>query len=173
MTPSHNKAPYRSVSVGAPLPGFTLRDTSGGSTRLWQFKQRRPVFLAILGDSTTRESRQWLATLAARRPEFDALDVAVLLVLQEPVEQLRATRAALDLPFVMLSDETSDVMKAYLGEPRTPGAAMVAADRYLQCLGVWRAATAHELPALDEPLTLLLAAEQEDCACALPAWPIE
>jgi peroxiredoxin len=156
--------------VGAPLPGFALPDTSGGTTRLWDFKQRRPVLLAFPHAGGCPVCRTWLATLAARRAELADLDVAALVIVTEPVARARELRAALDLPFTVLADEKGATRDVYSLED---GVGLYVADRYLQCLGAWRSPDANGLPALAEPLTLLLAAEQEDCACGLPAWPEE
>lgn len=173
MIPAHAIG-GRAVRVGGPLPGFTLPNTSGDSTRLWNFKQRRPVLLAVLSDGERADARRWLRSLAERRADLDELDAAVLLVLPEPIERLRALQAALGLSFTLLSDESGAVSRLYsAGGEQEICAVMVAADRYLQCLGVWRAPSLDDLPSLEEPLTLLLAAEQEDCGCGLPAWPVE
>lgn len=174
MTPGHTVGGVRALRVGGPLPGFTLPNTAGGSTRLWDFKQRRPVLLAFLRDSDRTGARRWLSSLTERRAELADLDAAVLLVLPEPMERLRAVQSSLDLPFTLLADETGAVTRLYLGGGEDmAGVGMVAADRYLQCLGLWRAASPGDFPSLEEPLTLLLAAEQEDCGCGLPAWPTE
>lgn len=168
MMPARQLGGAQIVSVGAPLPAFTLPNTSGGATRLWDFKQRRPVFLALLQSAESSDYRRWLASLIERRGAFGDLDVAVLLVLPEPIERLRALQTSLDLPYTFLSDERGEVRRRYVVDSAD---AIVVSDRYLQCLGVWQAASVSELPALDEPLTLLLAADQEDCGCGLPAWP--
>lgn len=174
MIPGHMVGGGRTVRVGGPLPGFTLPNTAGGTTRLWEFKQRRPVFLAFLPGGDGTDTRRWLSLLTARRAALADLDAAVLLALPEPVERLRTLQAAADLPFTLLADEDGSVARMYsAGGKRAEGAVMVAADRYLQCLGVWRAPSLADLPPLEEPLTLLLAAEQEDCGCGLPAWPEE
>lgn len=174
MIPAHAIGGGRAVRVGGPLPGFTLPNTAGGSTRLWDFKQRRPVFLAFLPDGARSDTRRWLTSLVERRAQLADLDAAVLLVFPEPMERLRALQASLDLPFTLLSDETGAVTRLYAaGGELTATVTMVAADRYLQCLGLWRARSVGGFPSLEEPLTLLLAAEQEDCGCGLPAWPAE
>ena len=160
----------RAAQVGAPLPGFALPDTSGGTIRLWDFKQRRPVLLALPHAGDCPVCRAWLAALAARRAELADLDAAVLLVLPEPAPRAREVQAALHLPFTPLADEEGALRGAY---GQGDGVGLYIADRYLECLGAWRAPDASGLPALEEPLTLLLAAEQEDCGCGLPAWPEE
>jgi hypothetical protein len=93
-----------------------------------------------------------------------------LIVPPEPLARARELQAALDLPFTLLADEAGATRDVY-GLEGSVG--LYVADRYLQCLGAWRAPDADGLPALAEPLTLLLAAEQEDCGCGLPAWPEE
>lgn len=160
----------RVVRVGAPLPGFALADSSGGTTRLWDFKQRRPIVLAFPHQGECPLCRAWLAALAAHRAALADLDAAVLLVLPESLARAREIQAALDLPFTPLADESGATRDVYGLEG---GVGLYVADRYLHCLGAWRSPDADGLPALAEPLTLLLAAEQEDCGCGLPAWPEE
>lgn len=174
MIPAHTLGTGRTVRVGGPLPGFTLPNTGGGSTRLWNFKQRRPVLLAFVPDGEPEDAHRWFTSLAQRRAELAELDAAVLLTLPQPMERLRALHAAQDLPFTLLADEGGAVTRVYRASGGSDAkVVLVAADRYLQCLGVWRASSVADLPPLEEPLTLLLAAEQEDCGCGLPAWPIE
>lgn len=156
---------------GRPLPGFTLPETGGGTFRLGSLKQRRPVLLAFVHGSECAACRTWLAGLARERAALADLDAAVLIVAPEPVAQLRQLQAQVDLPFTLLADEAGSVAAAYV--PHAGHLALYAADRYLQCLAGWHAPEATGLPPLEAPLTALLAAEQEDCGCGLPAWPEE
>ncbi|MFI5274294.1 MAG: redoxin domain-containing protein [Ktedonobacterales bacterium] len=160
---------------GERLPSFALPSDAGGTVRLWDYKQRQPVLLALLHGAECATCGAWLAARAGARERLDEARVAVVVVAPEPVERLRALRSALELPFALLSDAPERATVAsYLapGEERA-GVALYAADRYGVCLGVWRAADASGLPALDAPLADFALAKQSDCACALPAWDEE
>lgn len=161
-------------AVGRGLPTFTLDDTAGISCRLWDYKQRRPVLLTILRDTRNPLGRRWLARIAAGRRAFDDYCTAVLVVAPEPVERLRELQSALDLPFTLLADPAGVVVGRYLPPESASGRlAVYLADRYLQCLGRWLVREDGDLPALADLAASLALADQDDCACGLPAWPEE
>lgn len=153
---------------GEQLPGFALPSAAGTTVRLWDFKQRRPLLIALTHGADCPACRAWLAALARDRARLDEAQTAVLVLLPEPVERLRALQAALDLPFVLLARDARTT-EAYLPAPGT-GVALYAADRYGECVGAWRATDADALPPLDAPLADLALADQGDCECAIPAW---
>lgn len=172
MTTSNTTDATRLPSVGRGLPTFTLGDTAGVPHRLWDYKQRRPVLLTVLRDTRDPISRRWLTQLAAERRVFDEHCTATLVVAPEPVERLRELQSALDLPYILLSDATGAVVSRYL-PPDSADArlAVYLADRYLQCLGRWLVHEDGDLPVLGELTASLALADQDDCACGLPAWP--
>lgn len=165
-------AAMRLPSVGCAMPTFTLDDTAGVSRRLWDYKQRRPVLLTLLRDTRDPLGREWLARLAACRSALDEYRAAVLIAAPEPMARLRDLQAALDLPFILLADPTGDVVSHYLPPVEYGGRlAIYLADRYLQCLGRWLIREEPDLPAIGELAAALKLADQDDCACGLPAWP--
>lgn len=157
---------------GRSLPMFTLPATTGESVRLWQFKQRRPVLLAVLPAFATSGSRDWLMRLSGERTHLAELDVAVLVIARQPLAQLRQLQAEADMPFTLLADEDGTVTAKYLpAEMGAEAAGVYVADRYLQCLDRWIVADARGLPDPQAMLTPIATADMEDCSCGLPAWP--
>lgn len=153
---------------GGQLPGFALPSAAGTTVRLWDFKQRRPLLIALTHGADCPTCRAWLAALARERARLEEAQAAVLVLVPEPVERLRTLQAELDLPFTLLARDAR-ATAAYLPAPDT-GVALYAADRYGECVGGWHAADADALPPLDAPLADLALADQGDCECAIPAW---
>jgi peroxiredoxin len=161
-------------AVGVSLPAFALPDTSGNVVRLRDFKQRRPVLLAFLRDPASEASRAWLSSLAHERARLDDLRIAVLVIAPSSVEDLRRLQIELDLPFAPpiapLSDAEVAAAEAYLPAETPAPDAIYLADRYNHCLARWLAPDAAQFPPLPRVFTEFAFAEQEDCACGLPAW---
>ena len=155
---------------GQQLPAFALPSAAGATVRLWDFKQRQPVLLALTHGAECPACRAWLAALARERARLDEAQAALLVLAPEPVARLRALQAELDLPFTLLSRD-AHFSAAYLPAPGT-GVALYAADRYGECVGAWHAAEADALPPLDAPLADLALADQGDCECTIPAWDV-
>ncbi len=156
--------------VGESLPAFALADTAGNVVRLRDFKQRRPVLLAFLRAPGAAASRAWLAALAHERARLDELRVAVLVIAPQPTERLRQLQIELDLPFALLADTDGATAAGYLAAGDEAQDALYAADRYNHCLARWLAADASGFPPLAKVFVEFAFAEQEDCACGLPAW---
>lgn len=159
--------------AGEMAPSFTLPDTSGGKTRLFDFRQRQPVLLAFLHASGCPACRAWLTALARRRPRLDELGVAVLVVVPEPIPALRSFATELDLPFHLLSDADGALSTRYGLPGEHPSVAVFALNRYGAVLDAWHADEASALPPMEAPLDSIVFAEMEDCGCGLPAWPRE
>jgi peroxiredoxin len=155
---------------GESLPAFALTDAAGSVVRLRDFKQRRPVLLAFLRDLDSPANREWLARLARERGRLDELRTAVLVVAPAPVERLRRLQTELDLPFALLADADGQTAAAYLPAGDEAPDALYAADRYNHCLARWLAPDASGFPPLAKVFVEFAFAEQEDCACGLPAW---
>jgi peroxiredoxin len=156
---------------GELLPAFALPSAAGGIVRLWDFKQRQPVLLALPHTAECRSCRAWLANLSRVHSRLEEVRAAVLVLVPEPPDRLGAFQRALDLPFMLLASD-APTTAAYLS-PTWGGVALYAADRYGACVGAWHAADADMLPPLDVPLAALSLADQSDCACAIPSWPDE
>lgn len=172
MTSTNRLSASSLPAVGRGLPTFTLRDTAGEARRLWDYKQRRPVLLTVLRDTDDALGHVWLERLAASRSILDEHRVAVLVVASEPVARMRELQSALDLPFTLLADPEGEVAARYLpAAPDAEALAVYLADRYLQCLSRWLVRDESGLPAVDAIAAALALADQDDCACGLPAWP--
>lgn len=154
-------------------PAFALPDTFGGVTRLYDFRQRQPVLLTFLHEPRCPACRAWLAALARRRARLDELGAAVVVVMPEPIAELRTLTMELDLPFRLLADEKGGVAARYGLSSERATVAAFALNRYGHVLHAWHAADAASLPPMDAPLDLIAFAEMEDCGCGLPAWPPE
>lgn len=156
---------------GQQLPTFALPSAAGATVRLWDFKQRQPLVIALTHGADCPTCRAWMAALARERGRLHEAQAAVLVLMPEAPERLRALQTELDLPFTLLSRDARTA-EAYLPAPGT-GVALYAADRYGECVGAWRAADADMLPPLDAPLADLALADQGDCECTIPAWDIQ
>jgi peroxiredoxin len=164
------------IGPGQTMPAFALPDAAGEIVRLKSFKQRRPVLLALLHGSSCPQCRDWLATLAHVQGELADLRVQPLLVVPDDVEQLPALQADTNAPGVLLADPAGELGARFLSgsapSPRAP-VMLIAVDQYSTCLEAWVTDEPGHLPALDDVLATFAFAEQEDCACGLPAWPVE
>lgn len=173
MTTSNTPVERLLPTVGSGLPTFTLRDTESIPRRLWDYKQRQPVLLTVLRATCDPLAREWLARLLAGRRMLDEYAATMLVVAPEPVERLRELQTTLDLPFTLLADPDDAVVDRYLSLASAGGErlAIYLADRYLQCIGRWLVREERDLPPLDDIAAALSLADQDDCACGLPAWP--
>lgn len=161
---------------GLLAPAFALPDVGrladAELVRLRAWRQRRPVLLALLPLAASEQRVAWLRALTARRADLDDAQAVTLTI----AEGDRATVGALwrraDTPFPLLADADGATLVAYLGADATlPALALV--DRYSVLLALLPAATADTAPDLDAALREFAFADQEDCACGLPAWQLE
>lgn len=162
------------ISPGQAMPAFALPHAAGDIVWLKSFKQRRPVLVALLHGSSCPQCRDWLATVAHVRGELAALRVQPLLVVPDDVEQLPALQADTGAPGVFLSDPTGET-RARLLSGNAPtlrtSIVLVAIDQYSTCLEAWVTGEPGHLPTMADVMATFAFAEQEDCACGLPAWP--
>jgi peroxiredoxin len=174
MTISHADTTSPLPHTGRLLPDVALPDTSGGVTRLHEYRQRRPVLVAFLHGPACAECADWLALLAHRRARLDELRVGLLVVLPARLAELRQIATKLDLSFALLADEQGGVAARYgLAPDDHRRVALFAADRYGHLLQSWSAEEASALPPPDAALDAIAFAEMEDCGCGLPAWSPE
>ncbi|HEX6123295.1 MAG TPA: redoxin domain-containing protein [Ktedonobacterales bacterium] len=163
--------------VGRPLPDFRLTDTAGGEVRLGGFRQRQPVLLAFPHGPGCAACAAWLGALVGARAAFDEQNAAVLIVVPGSPEAARDLRSRLDLPFRVLADAAGQTTAEFVPAVGATGGqapvALYAADRYGYCLARWLADDATGLPSPEVALVPIRDAEQEDCGCGLPAWPVE
>lgn len=168
-------------TTGAPrcgtlAPDFTLPDVArpaeAAPVRLRAWRQRRAVLLALLPEGAGEQRIAWLRALAARREELAEAQVMALAIAGGERAMLANLWRQADAPFPLLADADGATLAAYLGPGATlPALALV--DRYSMLLALLPAASSDAAPDLDAALREFAFAEQQDCACTLPAWPAE
>jgi peroxiredoxin len=172
MTTNASGAPR----CGVLAPAFTLPDATrtaeGEPVRLRAWRQRRPVLVALLPEAAGEQRVAWLRALAARRADLDEARTITLAVVDGDREGARSLWRQADVAFPLLVDADGATLAAYLGANATrPALALV--NRYNVLLALLPAADASAAPDLDAALREFAFAEQEDCACGLPIWPVE
>lgn len=171
---SHTE-PATSLRSGQIVPSFALTDMNGEVICLKSYKQRRPVLFAFLHSVSCPECRAWLAELAAARDDLTYRNVLSLLIFPEvSPATLRAFQQEPGYPGKVLADPGHTTLARYIrmAEPTDrPPAVLVAVGRYNELLDMWSADEPSQWPSLRELMTTFAFAEQEDCACGLPAWP--
>ncbi len=161
---------------GVLAPAFTLPDVMRSSdaepVRLRTWRQRRPVLLALLPQATGVYSVAWLRALADRSDDLDYARAAVVAIVGGDHEAAQALWRQADVSFPILVDSDGATLAAYLGANVTQPALAVI-NRYNVLLALLPATGAQSAPELDTALREFAFAEQEDCACGLPSWPVD
>jgi hypothetical protein len=153
------------------LPELALPDTSGRLRSLWEFKQRHPLLLLVApGLERDAATGDWLERLGTAWTELVAHDARLVVVTRAMGPQARRISDAFGAASVILLDRDGEGTRAFL-PGSGPGVALYLTDRYLLCIGRWLGVAG--FPAPDALLVSLAFAEQDDCACGLPAWPEE
>lgn len=161
----------RGATCGMLAPDFSLCDVAqpvdADPVRLRALRQRRPALLALLPAADGVRNAAWLRAVAARRDDLAYYDAAALVV--APLAEARRLLGEMDAPFPVLADEDGATLAAYLGAGAAlPALAVI--DRYNQLAALLPAAGQNDPPDLDAALRELAFADQQDCACGLPAW---
>ncbi len=161
---------------GALAPAFALPDVAQPAdaepVRLRAWRQRRPVLLALLPVAAGEQRLTWLRALAARRADLDEARAVTLAIVGGGAEAVRALWRQADVAFPLLADATGATLAAYVdADTARPSLALV--NRYNTLISLLPAATPNAAPDLDAALRDFAYAEQEDCACTIPAWPVE
>ncbi len=170
MTKTHT-TPERRATCGALAPDFTLADATrpAGSplVRLRAWRQRAPILLALLPSPDVARNAAWLLALAGRADDLAIYGVVTLALTRETAA--RRLLGAVDVAFPLLMDGDGAALTAYLGaEAALPALAVI--DRYSSLVALLPAHSPDDPPDLDMALRELAYADQQDCACALPAW---
>ena len=155
---------------GVLAPDFSLRDVArpdgAAPTRLRALRQRRPAVVALLPGGNAARNERWLRALAERADDLAYYGAAIYAV--AGVDEARRLLGAVDVSFPILMDEDGAALRAYLGsEASSPALAIV--DRYSQLAALLRD-SGDDTPDLDAALRELGYADQQDCACTVPAW---
>lgn len=158
------------ASCGVLAPDFRLRDVArpaeSSPVRLRAQRQRRPVVLALLPGEHPARNERWLRALAERADDLTYYEAAIYVVAAE--DEARRLLGAVDVTFPLLADTDGVTLAAYLGASVAPALAIV--DRYSRLAALLRASDEASTPDLDAAVRELGFADQQDCACTLPAW---
>lgn len=168
----------RVARCGVLAPAFALPDVARPAdaplVRLRAWRQRRPVLLALLPADAGEQRIAWLRALAARRADLeDALAVTLAIAQGERAAVADLWRQA-DSPYPVLDDADGATLADFLGAgwaAQPPTLALV--NRYNVLIATLPAGSHDAAPDLDATLREFAYAEQEDCACTIPAWPAE
>lgn len=164
------------LRCGKLAPAFTLSDVARPADaepiRLRAWRQRRPVALALLPLAAGEQRLIWLRALAARRADLDDAQAVTLAIADGPSADLLALWRQAAVCFPLLCDADGATLASYLGPAATlPALALI--DRYNALIALVPASDASAAPNLDAALRDFAFAEQQDCACGLPAWPAD
>jgi peroxiredoxin len=156
---------------GVLAPDFSLRDVarpaSAALVRLRALRQRRPAVVALLPGGDAARTERWLRALAARGDDLAYYGSAIFAIAD--ADEARRLLVAVDVTFPILVDEDGATIRAYLGLGASlPALAVV--DRYSQLAALLRASGRDAAPDLDAAVRELGFADQQDCACTVPAW---
>ena len=161
----------QSAACGVLAPDFALRDVARGvdaaPVRLRAWRQRRPALLALLPSVGAAQNARWLRALAEARDELAIYDTMTLAI--APEMEARRLLREVDATLPLLVDTDGAALAAYLGASSTlPALAVI--DRYSALAALLPALGPDEAPDLPGALRELAYADQQECACALPAW---
>ena len=115
-----------SLEIGAPAPGFSLRDQHGRTVSLTDFAGERAVVLVFYPFAFSGICTGELCELRDNLDVFDDADVQLIGVSCDPMHAQRAWAEAEKYDFPLLSDfwPHGDVAKAYGVFSETMGAAI-------------------------------------------------
>ncbi|HEU0028505.1 MAG TPA: redoxin domain-containing protein [Ktedonobacterales bacterium] len=166
-----NTTSEQGATCGVLAPDFTLKDVArpadAPSARLRTWRQRKPVLLALLPAHASAQNASWLRTLAERADDLAFYEAVTLAIAPEP--EARRLLGEVDAPVPLLADEDGATLAAYLGDGAAlPALAVI--DRYNSLAALLPASGPGAAPDVDAALRELSYADQQDCACTLPAW---
>lgn len=100
------------IEVGAAAPPFTLPDADGGMVALESFRGR-PVLVYFYPKNDTPGCTTQACDIRDRWSAFQEAGVAVIGISPDPPASHRRFRERYGLPHVLLSDESTEVLRAY------------------------------------------------------------
>ena len=100
------------VDVGEKAPEFSMATDSGGSVSLAALKGKKVVLYFYPKDDTPGCTKEACAFRDAM-PDFSGIDAEIIGVSKDPVAKHDKFKAKYDLPFMLASDEESDVCERY------------------------------------------------------------
>ncbi len=100
------------LEVGTKAPAFKLRDQNGEFRKLSDFKGQKVILYFYPKDMTSGCSKQ-ACNFAELYPQFREKDAVVIGVSKDSVASHKKFEEKFNLPFILLSDEKLEVIKAY------------------------------------------------------------
>lgn len=100
------------VDVGEKAPDFSMATDGGGSVSLAGLKGRKVVLYFYPKDDTPGCTKEACAFRDAM-PDFSGIDAEIIGVSKDPVAKHDKFKAKYDLPFVLASDEETDVCERF------------------------------------------------------------
>lgn len=100
------------LEVGTKAPDFKLKDENGKERSLKEFKGQKIVLYFYPKDMTSGCTKQ-ACNFASMYPQFQEKGAVVIGVSKDSVESHRKFKEKYNLPFILLSDESLDVIKKY------------------------------------------------------------
>ena len=100
------------LEIGTRAPQFTLKDQNGNEVSLRDFLGKKVVLYFYPKDNTPGCTRQACAFASAYQG-FRELDVTVIGISRDSVASHDKFAKKFDLPFILLSDPTLEVIQAY------------------------------------------------------------
>ena len=105
--------PNPGIAIGQPAPNFTLSDAFGNKFNLKQALKKGPVILVFYRGAWCPFCNLHLHTLKKRVPEFKKFNAQLVTITPQKPDKSAAQIKEKDLPFRVLSDLDSQVMKDY------------------------------------------------------------
>ncbi len=100
------------LEVGTKAPSFKLKDQNGKIRKLSDFKGQKIILYFYPKDMTSGCSKQ-ACGFAQLYPQFTQKDAVVIGVSKDSVASHKKFEEKFGLPFILLSDETLETIKAY------------------------------------------------------------
>ena len=100
------------LEVGTKAPAFKLKDQNGQLRKLSDFKGQKVILYFYPKDMTSGCSKQ-ACNFAQLYPQFREKDAVIIGVSKDSVESHKKFEEKFNLPFILLSDEGLEVIKAY------------------------------------------------------------
>ena len=100
------------LEVGTKAPAFKLKDQNGEIIKLSDFKGQKVILYFYPKDMTSGCTKQ-ACNFAELYPQFREKDAVVIGVSKDSVASHKRFEEKYGLPFVLLSDESLEVIKAY------------------------------------------------------------
>ena len=100
------------LEVGTKAPAFKLRDQNGEFRKLSDFKGQKVILYFYPKDMTSGCSKQ-ACNFAELYPQFREKDAVVIGVSKDSVASHKKFEEKFNLPFILLSDEKLETIKAY------------------------------------------------------------